>query len=301
MGIYRRDVNTTTIMADVRFRRFNAAPKAVFSDLEGCLMDAGCLTTVGAVKQLFKEKGIELSDEEAGSGAFVDELMKNDNTSKKSHLRHVLLTVAKDKWQAATGVAPTEWDLEALFKEFPRAVREEAKLVKAIRGAPDVVSALRGSGTKVALASGFNSEAMESWLRVANANGLEFDGHMSCADVPNPGREGPEPWMVVPPEPWRCYALATRLGIFPLDTCVRLSHTTFGIEEGLNAGMWTVACATTGPVQPLAGPGDTEAAQLLRTKRAFNALGCHYVIDGIWDLPKVMADIEVRMARGDKP
>merc|ERR1711907_137298 len=125
--------NHKTLMSTVRFRRFNAQPLAVFTDLEGCLLDAGCLATNGAIKQLFREKGIEISDDEANAGC--DKLVGTDSTSKKSHLRHVLLEVCKDKWQAAVGSAPTEWDLEALFKELPRAIRDEAVKVKAGRGA----------------------------------------------------------------------------------------------------------------------------------------------------------------------
>jgi len=284
-------------MSTVRYHRYNSQPLAVFTDLEGCLMDDGCKATNEAIKQLFREKGVDITDEEAGSGC--DTLVGTDNTSKKSHLRHVLLQVCKDKWQAVTGAAPTEWDLEALFKEFARAIRDEVHKVKPVRGAVEVATGLQARGIKVAIASDFNAEAMDPWMRVAHANKFEVDGSMSCADVPNPGREGG--FACVPPEPWRCLALAARLGIYPMDTCVRVSHTMYGIEEGLNAGMWTIACATTGPAVPLNGPGDTEALKAKRIQDGFYKLGCHYVIDGIWDLPAAMADIEAKMARGVKP
>lgn len=280
-----------------RFRRFNAAPQGVFIELEGCLLDETCSTTAAAVKQLFKEKGVDISEEEAASGN--GSLAGADATTKKSHLRHVLFSTCADKWKAATGAEPTEWDLEALFKEFARCVRDCAHKCKAVTGAVDCVSMLQGKGIKVGITSDFNAEGMEPWMRIAHANGIEVDAAMSCADVANPGgRDGP--FVCVPPEPWRCYALAARLNIFPTDTCVRVSHTTYGVEEGLNAGMWTVGLKT-GPPVPFSGPGETEPQKNRRVEDGFYSLGCHYVIDGVWDLPRVMDDIEARMARGDKP
>ena len=36
------------------------------------------------------------------------------------------------------------------------------------------------------------------------------------------------------------------LGVSPVDPCVKVDDTTPGIEEGLNAGMWTVGLAMSG-------------------------------------------------------
>ncbi len=93
---------------------------------------------------------------------------------------------------------------------------------------------------------------------------LQFDEALGCADVQNPGREGV--YNCVLPDPWRCLALAhrlilsalpcphtllpncfsQRLGVYPLSTTIRVATTAHGIEEGLNAGMWTVAVYNTG-------------------------------------------------------
>jgi phosphonoacetaldehyde hydrolase len=280
-----------------RFRRFQAAPEGIFTDLEGCLLDSGCQATTNAVKQLFAEKGVDITDEEAASGN--GSLYGSDNTTKKSHLRHVLFSTCKDKWEAKHGSPPSEWDLEALFKEFARCVNSEVHRAKAIRGAVECVSMAQASGIKVAVASDFNAEAMDPWLRVAHANGFDLEHSLSCADVPNPGREGT--FVCVPPDPWRCFALAARVNIFPMDTCIRVSHTTYGVEEGLNAGMWTVGISTTGSPVPSAGPAETPAMKQKRIEDGFYSKGCHYVIDGVWDLPDVIKDITQRMARGEKP
>jgi phosphonoacetaldehyde hydrolase len=256
------------------------------------------MATVQALISLFKEqKDVDITDVEAAAKPL--NLVGTDITSKKSHLRHVLFDVVASKWQEKAGAAPTEWDLEALFKEFPRHMEEELKTVKSVNGANDAIKALQDQGIKVAAASNFSGETMATWMRIAHANGFEFDDCMSCADVPNPGREGA--FSCVMPEPWRCLALAAKMGIFPMSTTIRVSSTHHGIEEGLNAGMWTVALSTTGLPDSYNHGSETEQARNNRVREGFYRLGCHHVVDGVWDLPEAVAKICAAMERGEKP
>lgn len=260
-------------------------------------MDQGCQVTTAAIQNVFRQRGIEITEAEANSRS-AKAAHKADATSKKSALRHVMLTTCAEKWKAATGAEPTEWDLEALWKTFAAAVRDEVSKAKAVRSAADVVRTFQRTGTKVAITSDFGSDQMEPWLRVAHAEGFEFDGSLSCADVPNPGSSST--WMCVPPAPWRCHTLAAQMNIFPMDSIVRVSSTDYGIEEGLNAGMWTVALTTTGVMSPLR-LGESEAERADRVSGGFYRLGAHFVIDGIWALPRVIDEITARMNRGEKP
>ena len=88
---------------------------------------------------------------------------------------------------------------------------------------------------------------------------------------------------------------------------VKIGDTLPDIEEGLNAGMWTIGLAKTGNE---IGLNAEEIAKLqpsaLETKlqRAYGRMeqcGAHYVVDGIWDVPKVLDDINARLARGERP
>jgi len=38
-----------------------------------------------------------------------------------------------------------------------------------------------------------------------------------------------------------------------------------------------------------------------KTSSQLYQAGAHYVIDGIWDLPKILEDIEFRLTRGEYP
>jgi phosphonoacetaldehyde hydrolase len=92
-----------------------------------------------------------------------------------------------------------------------------------------------------------------------------------------------------------------------MEALIKVDETRPGIEEGLNAGMWTIGLAKTGNEIGLNEPEiDKLAPDDLRSKldRAyvrFAQCGAHYVVDGIWDVPAVLDDIEARLARGERP
>jgi len=280
----------------IRYKKIYAKPAAVFTELEGVLLDVGCQVTIQAMIQIFQERNVEITDVDAASKP--DKLVGHDVTCKKTHLRHVLMDVVAKKWEAVNGAAPTEWDVEALFKEYPRCMEEHLKRAKAAPGSVEAITDLQSQGIKCSVASNFDSSTMDAWQRVAHANGFELDGCMSCSDVPNPGKDG---FSCVLPQPWRCHAMAARLGIYPMSTTIRVSATPYGVEEGLNAGMWTVAVSTTGLAEPFEGPGETDDHRVNRVNESFYRLGCHYVIDGVWDLPKTVEKIQARMEAGETP
>lgn len=92
-----------------------------------------------------------------------------------------------------------------------------------------------------------------------------------------------------------------------MQSCVKVDDTVPGIEEGSNAGMWTVGVAVSGNEigLPLADWEALPAAdQRQRRERAYQRLltgGAHYVIDSIADLPRCLDAIEARLARGERP
>jgi phosphonoacetaldehyde hydrolase len=92
-----------------------------------------------------------------------------------------------------------------------------------------------------------------------------------------------------------------------MEALVKIDDTLPGIEEGLNANMWTIGLAKTGNE---IGLNDSEIQKLsaedLQPKldRAYTRMaqcGAHYVVDGIWNVPAVLDDINARLARGERP
>ncbi len=134
-----------------------------------------------------------------------------------------------------------------------------------------------------------------AWQEAAQ-RGYEPDHSVSAAEVPE-GR----------PAPWMCLENAKYLGVYPFEAIVKVDDTVPGIEEGINAGMWTVGLAKSGNEVGLtepeieALPADELERRLARAHTRMQQAGAHYVVDGIWDLLPCLDDIEARLARGECP
>jgi phosphonoacetaldehyde hydrolase len=104
-----------------------------------------------------------------------------------------------------------------------------------------------------------------------------------------------------------CLENARRLRVWPLSSIVKVDDTLPGVEEGLNAGMWTVALARTGNEMGLTlaevealEPADHDR-RLSKARERLARAGAHYVVDDILGVPACLDDIERRLARGEQP
>lgn len=103
------------------------------------------------------------------------------------------------------------------------------------------------------------------------------------------------------------YQTFADLGVWPPYTVVKVDDTGVGIEEGLNAGTWTVAVAISGNEVGLSLEEwqvlDSIEQDKLRQQATvkMQATGAHYVIDTIADLLPVLTDIENRLKLGERP
>ena len=88
---------------------------------------------------------------------------------------------------------------------------------------------------------------------------------------------------------------------------MKVDDTVPGIEEGLNAGMWTVGLSLSGnevgySVQEFAkaDAADVEARVAVAEAKLKKA-GAHYVVRSVADLPEVLQAIAADMRAGRKP
>merc|ERR1712166_626885 len=120
MGRQIQHHSLRNIMPANQYRRYTAAPQALITDIEGVLMDPECNVVTTAIQELYKRRDFELSLEDATPPcATLDELGSACHTQLRNVLRGVVRKNA-DKWAAAKGAPPTEWDMEAMFKEMPQ-------------------------------------------------------------------------------------------------------------------------------------------------------------------------------------
>ncbi len=270
-------------------RRYRGPLKAVILDWAGTTLDYGCYAPAVVFTEVFKRQGVEISMEEAREPM---------GAHKMVHIRSISQNPdVAERWEEAHGRLPAEEDVVAMFEEFvPLQLDCLADYAELIPGTLDFVAEARNRRLKIGSTTGYTVEMMDLIKKEAAQRGYEPDHSVSAAEVPE-GR----------PAPWMCLENAKYLGVYPLESIVKVDDTLPGIEEGINAGMWTVGLAKSGNEIGLteseieALPADVYERRITHAYQRMQRVGADYVIDGIWDLMPCLDDIEARLARGERP
>lgn len=272
------------------YRRSYRGPlKAVVLDWAGTVVDFGCLAPAGAFIEAFRRHGVDITLAQARGPM---------GTPKRDHIKAVTAMAAVGAaWVARHGAAPTEADIDAIYATFmPLQVAVVRDYAGLIPGALDAVAVLRGRGLKIGSTTGYPRPVMEVVLAEAARQGYAPDACVCAGETPS-GRPGP--------------AMALKclidLDVHPVEACVKIGDTVVDVEEGLNAGMWTVALADCGnevglPFDQWSALSPAEQARL-RAPAAdkLARAGAHYVIGALAEIQPILDDIERRLAAGEKP
>ena len=151
-------------------------------------------------------------------------------------------------------------------------------------------------GIKIGSCTGYVQEMMDVLVPSAREKGYAPDAAFCSSDTPA-GR----------PYPWMCYLNAIALGVYPMEAMVKIGDTVADIEEGLNAGMWTVGIVKTGNEMGLTeadlnalDPAELDA-RVGEIRDRFEAAGAHYILDRTAEVIPVIEDINRRLAAGEQP
>ena len=270
-------------------RTYHGPLKAIILDWAGTTMDYGCYAPAVVFVEVYKRKNVPITIEEARVPM---------GAHKKVHIRKISqIEAVAQRWQDVHGRNPDEDDVEGMFQEFiPLQLACLADYADLIPGTLDAVADFRSRGLKIGSTTGYLREMMELLLKEASNRGYTPDATVCASDVPA-GR----------PEPWMCIQNAMNLGIYPMEAIVKVGDTLPDIEEGLNAGMWTIGLAKTGNEIGLnegeiaALPQEVGEAKLAQAYTRMYQTGAHYVVDGIWDVPPILDLINERLRRGERP
>jgi phosphonoacetaldehyde hydrolase len=270
-------------------RTYRGPVQAVLLDWAGTTMDFGCMAPAVVFVQVFEREGVPISMEEARVPM---------GAHKKVHIQRITqLDSVRRRWQEAHGRLPDEDDVAAMFEDFvPLQLECLSSYSELIPATLEVVAALRQRGIKIGSTTGYTTEMTAINLRDAERQGYKPDSTVSASEMPA-GR----------PYPFMCLQNAINLGVDCVQACVKVDDTIPGVEEGLNAGMWSIGLAISGNEVGLslddwqALPEDERNVKRERAWRRMLQSGAHYVVDTIADLMPCIEDIEARLKRGDRP
>jgi phosphonoacetaldehyde hydrolase len=272
------------------YSRSYAGPvEAVIFDWAGTTIDFGSLAPIKAFCQLFETNGVPIT---------LTEAREPMGTEKREHITRLLaMPRIRQAWIDVYGEAPDEALIDRLYNDFvPVQIASIADRATLIPGALETFRFLSEQGIKIGANTGYSQEMVAALLPMAAQLGYTPASNVCATDVPR-GR----------PYPHMTLKNMLDLEVGAVQAVVKVDDTLTGIEEGLNAGCWTVGVAVSGNEVGLDLPewlALTEQEQKHYKENAyrrFRASGAHYVIDSIADLPEVIEDIEARLAMGEQP
>jgi len=272
------------------YRRTYRGPiEAVLLDWAGTTMDFGYIAPAVVFVEVFKRRGvpIDMAEARAPMGAH-----------KRVHIQRITeLDSVRARWQARHGRLPDEADVNRMFKEFvPLQLKCLSDYSELIPGTLEAVAELRKRGIKIGSTTGYMTEMMKINLRDAARQGYKPDSTVCASEVPA-GR----------PYPYMCLQNVMNLGVTTVEACVKVDDTVPGVEEGLNAGMWTIGLAVSGNEVGLSlkewkklSKAEKEEKRA-RAHRRMAQAGAHYTVDTIAEMMPCIDDIEERIRRGERP
>jgi len=263
--------------------------RAVVLDWAGTVVDHGSKAPMGVFQRAFAKFGVDIT---------IDEARGPMGMAKRDHIAAVIREPRiAALWEKAHGAPPSEADVDRIYEAFvPMNVEVVTDYAVLIPGVAETIARLRARGLKIGSTTGYTREIMAPLLPKAAAQGYEPD-NLVCAGDLAAGR----------PTPLMMYKTFLDLNVWPAWRVVKVDDTEVGVEEGLNAGCWSVGVAVTGNAFGLdeaeidALSDDAFEARSAEAYGKLTRAGAHYVVDSVADLGDVLDEIEGRLARGERP
>lgn len=262
----------------------------VVFDWAGTTVDHGCFAPVAPFVEALAQFDVAITLEQARAPMGL---------GKRDHLRAILqMPEVSQSWQARHQRAWTEDDVDAAYHQHfvPRQLESVRRHSQILPGLLDTVTWLRNRGIRIGTTTGYFKEAAVLCYEEAAAQGYLPDCNVSPGDV-SVGR----------PAPWMIFQIMEKLSVYPPAAVVKIGDTVPDIAEGLSAGAWSVGVSRTGSEVALTAeelaalPEVEQRARIDRAAKTLFDTGAHAVIESIADVPSLIAQIEDRLATGERP
>jgi phosphonoacetaldehyde hydrolase len=261
----------------------------VVFDWAGTLIDYGCLAPARAYLEAFAKSKLMLT---------VAQVRWSMGMHHYEHILSLLeMPPISEQFQMVHGRPWTDADVMTIYDDLGPlqfdAVHQYSHLTP---GALDTVNELRRRGLKIATTSDYLRPISELVYEAARLQGLEADANVAADDTP-----------ATRPAPWMMFRLMAELNVYPPATVLKIGDTIPDIEEGLNAGCWSLGVTAGGSEVGIsladwqALPDVDRNAHLDRAARKLSNAGAHYAIPSLAELPRLIDRINARMETGERP
>ena len=256
--------------------------QGVLLDWAGTTVDYGCMAPVGSFIEMFEERGITVT---------MEETRKPMGMAKIDHIR-TMLGMPEIQAQLANR-AIIEKDVVEMNGRFEELLfKNLSNYATPVPGAVDAINEIIQMKLKIGTTTGYTREMMEIVRAGAAQQGYAPDIVITADDV-DAGR----------PFPWMAYAAAMKMGVYPMSRIVKVGDTVIDMEEGRNAGAWTVGLVYSSSEFGLTQEETNQLSEHERLTRAaavrkrLFAAGAHHVLDTIEELPAYLQKLDQELAK----
>ena len=268
----------------------------VILDWAGTIVDHGSRAPVDALQAIFSAAGVDIELAEARAPMGI---------AKKAHIEAILRNPrVRAAWRERHGADPTAFDTDELYAEFiPRQTEGLERYADLIAGVAEAAERMRSRGLAIGSTTGYTRPMLDYLLDRAALQGFRPDAALCPDDILLSEKDTVQGR----PAPWMCYQNAFLLNAYPMRAMVKIGDTPVDMEEGLNAGMWTIGITRTGNEVGLTAdewqstPEPQQRALLSIAQNRLLAAGAHYLAGSVGECDDILDVIGDRVRHGQGP
>ena len=272
-------------------RGYRGKVKGIVLDWSGTTADAYVLAPAVVFVEVFKKHDVQISMAEARGPMG---LRKDLHIQKLTEVPEI-----RERWKKVHGSYPDQKSVDAMFADFvPMQLACLRQYTTLLPHVAEVVKKFQKDGIKIGSSTGFVRSMVDILEADAKKQGYVPDASVAGDEVAHGAR--PKPFMV--------YRNLDLMDVSPIQSVVKVDDTVSGVGEALEAGCWGVGIARYSnymdidSMAHLKSLSEAEIARRLNVSREIlRKSGAHYVIDTFDQLPAVIADVNERLARGERP
>lgn len=275
--------------------KFKGPVTAIILDWSGTTADAHVIAPSIVFAEVFEKAGCPITMEEAREPMGI---------RKDLHIKQILeMPAVAERWEENLGrPVDLDTDVPRLYAQFiPRQLEVLDRYSTLLPGCAETLTGLQKNGYKIGATTGFSKAMVDILLASAIKQGYTPDCTVAGDEVENNMGFRPAPFML--------YKNLVNLGAYPIESVIKVDDCCSGVNEGVNAGCWTVGVSDWSNYTEVNSLEEWESMSAEerqeRHDRSKNKLlkesGAHYVANSITDLPKIVEDVNRRLALGEKP
>lgn len=286
---FRRSIATVpqTSLQRVHNETQYSSISAVILDLAGTTVDPFVTSPLCSFKSIFKDHNVNISS---------SIIRKDMGLRKDIHIENMLDEPSvKEQWYTYKGAYPDKLDVDMLYKDFrPKQIQQLSESCELVPGAVYAYEYMRSQNIRIGGTTGFDRSMVRVIKHKMINQGYCPDEIIAGDDLV--GNLG------IRPKPFMIYEAMKKMNVYPIHNVIKVDDTVCGIQEGLNAGCWTVGIYGYSNEIEVDSMADwhklSEAEQKKKRSIACHKLieaGADYVILDLYELPHIIQQINDRL------